>query len=84
MDWWLDKSLRRHKTAKLSTSGFNGDLSFTFVCTVVCIDHTIVVVQLDVRCRKGSNCYPLSVDLLEYIGNQIKTLETSIVNLRIQ
>ena len=56
------------------------------LCALLCvhIDHTVVVVQLDVRCRKGSNCYPLSVDLLEYTGNQIKTLETSVVNLRIQ
>ena len=69
---------------KCSTSDFNDAVSFTFVCTLVYFDHTVVLVQLDVRSRKWLNCYPLSVDLLEHTGNQVSTLEACIFNLRTQ
>jgi hypothetical protein len=41
----------------------------------VYLDHTVVLVQLDVQSRKGLNCYPLSVNLLEHTGNQVRTLD---------
>ena len=64
--------------------GLVGVVSFTFVCTLVYLDHTVVLVQLDVRSRKGLNCYVLSVNLLEHTGNQVSTLEACIFNLRTQ
>ena len=67
-----------------STSDFNDVVCFTFVCTLVYLDHTVVLVQLDVRSRKGLNCYLLSVNLLEHTGNQVSTLEACIFNLRTQ
>jgi hypothetical protein len=66
-----------------STSDFNDVVSFTFVCTLVYFDHTVVLVQLDERSRKWLNCYPFS-DLLEHTGNQVSTLEACIFNLRTQ
>ena len=67
-----------------STSDFNDVVSFTFVCTLVYLGHTVVLVQLDVRSRKVLNCYLSSVNLLEHTGNQVSTLEACIFNLRTQ
>ena len=62
---------RRHK---YSTFSFNGVIHFSFVCFLVCLNLAVILAQ---TCDPEKACYPQSVDLLQYTGNQNRIIEVS-------
>ena len=53
LDWWMRSPCDGTRQRQISTSDFSDVVSFTFVCTLVYLDHTVVLVQLDVQSTVG-------------------------------